>query len=188
MQRIVSHIEYLLDRHECVIIPGLGAFINRYQPAVIDAVNHTIKAPCQVVSFNAELTHDDGLLASSYARALTIPYTTASSLMNDDIELLKSNLNNAGELQIGSIGRIRVGEDETLVFTRTEALFSTSGLTAVSIEPEINEEKTVETIELPAPHRYSTAVHRVMRYAAMLVILLGVGIVLSTPLVSNKIP
>lgn len=184
MQRIISHIEYLLDKHECVIIPGFGAFINRYQPAVIDVINHTIKAPCRVLSFNAELTHDDGLLASSYARALSIPYTTATSLISNDVELIKSNIGNAGEVQFGSIGRITVGADSRLIFSQELSTFATTGLSNIQLEPEHQEEKNKTAAVLPAPQRYNKTLHRIMRYAAMLVILFGVGIILSTPLVS----
>ena len=36
---ITRHIEYLILRHDCVIVPELGAFIAQYSPARIDEIN-----------------------------------------------------------------------------------------------------------------------------------------------------
>lgn len=185
MQRIVSHIEYLLDRHECVIVPGFGAFISSYKPASIDTVNHTIMPPHRAISFNAELTHDDGLLASSYARALSIPYTAAVAAINEDVEFIKSVLNDGGEFRIGLLGNIHVENNSQLIFSPESSTFTSAGLKGISLEVKAKEELPVAVTELQAPTRYNRTIHRIMRYAAMLVILFGVGIVLSTPLTSN---
>lgn len=186
MQRLVSHIEYLLDRHECVIIPGVGAFISSYRPASIDATGLIIMPPRYELSFNAELRHDDGLLASSYSRALSVSYTAACSLISRDVELLKSSLADAGEVTLGRLGRFTLEDKTTIVYHHNDSVLWNDGLQNVSLKADTEENVVSETKKAPilleAPARYPNTIHRIMRYAAMLVILLGVGIVLSTPL------
>ena len=37
MERLSIHIEYLLLRHDCVVVPGFGAFINARSEARVDS-------------------------------------------------------------------------------------------------------------------------------------------------------
>ena len=68
MYNLSLHIEYLLLHHDCVVVPGLGAFINVRHAAYFDAVTRVWHPMTREVRFNGALTHDDGLLSSSYAR------------------------------------------------------------------------------------------------------------------------
>lgn len=60
-----SLIADLLYEQDTVIIPGLGAIIASYQAAEIDQVQGQIVPPTKKVSFNKNLTLDDGLLIAS---------------------------------------------------------------------------------------------------------------------------
>lgn len=180
MERLTSHIEYLLDRHDCIIVPGVGAFIKRMEPAHVNA--GCIIPPARMLSFNPELTHDDSMLASSYARRLDVPYTSALRCMTDDIAMLRATLANDGAATIGSLGVLVYGEGGVTTFQPANSIFTTMGLKAVTL-PDLSKASgtTPAVIELPAPRRYTAIVHSVMKYAAMLTILLATGIVLTTP-------
>lgn len=182
MERIISHIEYLLDHHECIVIPGLGAFIKCYEPARIDVARGIITAPRSSITFNCEIRHDDGLLASSYARSMSVPYTTAAATLSEDVMILKSLLNNNGTARVGDIGTLNTDSEGLLVFEPTDSTYTNSGLRDIKAKTETEADNVVNTTVLESPERYDNTFRRVMRYAAMLVILLGVGIVLSTPL------
>ncbi|MDE6547663.1 MAG: SPOR domain-containing protein, partial [Muribaculaceae bacterium] len=43
MDILPLHIEYLLTRHDCVIVPGIGAFIATETEAFIDLENGVIR-------------------------------------------------------------------------------------------------------------------------------------------------
>ncbi len=182
MERIVSHIEYLLDHHECVIIPGFGAFISRYEPARIDTSKGVITAPGRTIMFNNELKHDDSLLASSYARATGMPYTTACAKLSEDVTMLRCILDSNGEVNIGAIGTLYVDHEGSVIFTPSDSTYVNHGLHDIKLAIENHTDTIPDVVETCAPRRYNSTIHRVMRYAAMLVILLGTGIVLSTPL------
>lgn len=181
MQRIISHIEYLLDRHDCVTVPGFGAFIKASCPASIEPESGIIRPPHRSLTFNSELTFDDGLLATSYSRAMNQPYTVASSLMAKDVELLKSSIKLQPTVKLGCIGSLSQ-IDGLYNFNPADSLFVDFGMPIASVHP-IEDQRVEEqtAVILPAPNRFTHTLRGVMKYAAMFVVLITVGIVLSTP-------
>ena len=73
---MVQHIEYLLTRHDCVVVPGWGAWIVQSVSAVV-AGNAAPLPPRRWLSFNASLSHNDGMLAHSLMRAKGCGYDEA---------------------------------------------------------------------------------------------------------------
>lgn len=182
MQRIISHIEYLLDCHDCVTIPGFGAFIKATCPASIDAESGFIHPPHRSLTFNSELTFDDGLLASSYSRAANQPFTSASASLSKDIELLKSTLKFQPKVEFGNIGTMSL-DNGHYNFVPADSLFTDLGLPVATISPLAEEVSTDDApVILTAPERFTRTLQGMMKYAAMFVVLLTIGIVLSTPM------
>lgn len=58
-----SSILNLLYRNDCVIVPGLGAFITRRVSSSYDEQRGLMLPPRKEVAFNPDLRHTDGLLA-----------------------------------------------------------------------------------------------------------------------------
>ena len=86
MENLSLHIEYLLLRHDCVVVPGIGAFINIYQTPEFDTATGKITPMMREVRFNGAVRSDDGLLANSYARKYQISYREGAELLRQDIE------------------------------------------------------------------------------------------------------
>lgn len=59
---ILSAIKELLYVHDCVILPGWGAFIKNPAPAYYVASSSTFFPPYDKITFNPKLQHNDGLL------------------------------------------------------------------------------------------------------------------------------
>ena len=59
---IAQHIEYLLLHHDCVVVPGLGAFIVNDENARYDSGSHSFMPPVRTVGFNPEVRHNDAML------------------------------------------------------------------------------------------------------------------------------
>lgn len=116
MDRLALHIEYLLLRHECVVIPDFGAFIKVHHPSVPNYDSGEILPMTVEIRFNALLTHDDGLLAASFARKLKISYAAGREIMRNSITDLRQALSIDGEVAIGRLGVIRLNEDNRLSF------------------------------------------------------------------------
>ena len=72
---ISVHIRELLFKHDCVIIPGFGAFIGNYFPSHIDRNEGLFYPPVRRITFNRHLTGNDGLLIGHVSSHLKISYS-----------------------------------------------------------------------------------------------------------------
>ncbi|MDE6339777.1 MAG: hypothetical protein K2K97_08340 [Muribaculaceae bacterium] len=111
------HIEYLLRQNDCVILPGIGAFINAHTPAHFDKQTRTWYPMLNEVRFNQAVNQDDGLLANSYARKYTLPFHDARNLLDADIKHLLTLLKEDGEVTIGRLGALSITDGFVLLFT-----------------------------------------------------------------------
>lgn len=146
MENLTLHIEYLLLRHDCVVVPGIGAFINVRHAAAFDPQAGVWLPPTREVRFNGVLTHDDGLLANSYARKHGVTFQEGRELLRLDITQLDESLTNDGEATIGQLG-ILTRRDSTLCFTprlSADRLSARMGFTAAPVSR--HEEKADETV------------------------------------------
>lgn len=106
MNHISQHIEYLILNHDCVILPGFGAFIATTSPAVIDMERGFITSPSREIMFNRALTTDDGLLANSYKRKFSLSFEDARDIVVKEVSWLKNRLISHGEIEIGRLGKL----------------------------------------------------------------------------------
>ena len=114
MKSIISHIEYLLQRSDCLILPGIGALITEYIPARIDEQEGVIYPPQKRLSLNSAIRHDDGMLATSIARTESIKFEEARLVMQDMLDSLRDTLNTEGEVSLGRIGILKLNSDNTV--------------------------------------------------------------------------
>lgn len=203
MDTIYLHIEYLLRTHDCVIVPGIGAFIVSRRPAYFDREAGVILPPSQEISFNASIQHNDGLIANSIARRAMIDYQSALEITLDQVAEMRSRLDSRRRLDIGSIGTLTLGPEDNIIFTpdsRLIGMSATLGLHQI-ILPRPAEETPEETTapaevaaETPAPQPegrrfrtdkyYYIPVHKVfVKVAAMIAVVAAVAIsvILHTP-------
>lgn len=117
MNNLFKHIEYLLIRHDCVIVPGLGAFIASRIPARIDMDKRIILPPTRQTAFNQAVTADDGLLANSYVRKYGCTFDEARQIIVRQVAFLKSFLYANREAKVGSLGKLMLGVEDNLVFS-----------------------------------------------------------------------
>lgn len=154
MINIDRHIEILMLDNDCVIVPGLGAFIAHYMPACYDDSTETFLPPYRTVGFNAQLRMNDSLLAQSYIEALDISYPEAVRVIDDEVAELRDILNNKGEFELTDIGVLKINDQGNIEFTPYESGILTPtlyGLNSLDILPLANIAKTHDTkvIDLP---------------------------------------
>lgn len=116
MESLILHIEYLLQRHDCVILPGLGAFIATRQSARYVKEQRCFMPPTRDVYFNAAIKTDDGLLVDSIRRKLRISFDEARAVMSRNIEDIIYSLNRQGEVAIGKIGTLSTNSEGCISF------------------------------------------------------------------------
>lgn len=192
MISINDHIRYLLMHHDCVVVPGFGAFVMQTDSASFDASTGCFMPPCRQVGFNAEVRHDDGMLAASVARREGVSYDVARKLIDNDIAMLRSRLTGSGMAILPRLGRFDISADGRLVFSPDEVHDTVNwcyaGLRPVAVSAMISEAVDSAVEEHPAilnvPFRHNVA--RWARVAASVALLVGLGAVLSTPVLVDR--
>lgn len=144
MNAVIRHIEYLISRKDCVIIPGIGAILAKYQSARIDESSGLLLPPERVYTFNKDINHNDGTLACSIARAESISYESACKKMESEIELIQHWLHSKGQITIGRIGILRyIMDDDTVEFEPKSCLDS---VTVNILYPAIRLNSTIDMV------------------------------------------
>ncbi len=115
MKEFTSHIDYLIQKHDCVIIPDFGGFVLNREVAKI-ATDGSIAPPRVTVGFNPDLKYNDGLLAESYMNAYSISYDTACKRIDEVTKRLNTILALKQPVQIGLLGKLSPDEDGRLIF------------------------------------------------------------------------
>ena len=202
MELLPLHIEYLLSRHDCVIVPGFGAFIATETEAYIDFEAGVIRPRRREISFNSSVVTDDGLLSHSIARREGMAYEDARRILSGLIEKLAADLNDEGEVSLGMIGRLVKDSEARISFQpRKSAAYtdimqdlhlaersaaSSSPAEAVAPDEEqASEEQGMCTFGVQGDRYVFTitkrAVRRTVEAAAMLVMVLTIGLSLLWP-------
>jgi nucleoid DNA-binding protein len=117
MQKIPFHIAYLLTKHECVIIPGFGAFVASGIEETRTEKTDILCPPAQFLGFNPDIRHNDGLLANSLAKGSTIPYKEACLQIHQYVAYLNERLENQHDIQIPWVGKVELSAEQKPVFT-----------------------------------------------------------------------
>ena len=134
---IFEYIEFLLPKHNCVIIPNFGGFIVNLEPSFTLNGSNTISSPKYNIVFNQELKHDDGLLASSIQTAKNISYQAACNAINDCVKQIRLSLQHGLPIMCGNIGTLTQDSEANLIFRSSSSFVHPTlfGLTNVYLQP-----------------------------------------------------
>lgn len=143
MNQLISHIEFLLHDHNCVIIPDFGGFVVNTIPPQRDGIAAFHAPVCELV-FNRDLTHNDGLLAQSYMKNGSMTFESAMQKVEQDVQMLKRRLREQHRVDMGKLGSFDMHDDKRFVYTPgafvRPALF---GLTQATLKPLIQMQPAV---------------------------------------------
>lgn len=104
MEKLERHISQLLARHNCVIVPGLGAFLAHSVPAAYNSEEQLFMPPHRTLGFNSQVTMNDALLVSDYMTSENISYEKAVQAVQNDVRSLRRLLSTKGEVRFGELG------------------------------------------------------------------------------------
>lgn len=124
MLRIISHIERLLLVHDCVIIPKVGGFVLQNHTATFSEKRALFTPASKEVVFNQSLQHNDGLLTESYMHSYNVKYNQAVTMLDKDIESLRSKLSLGNTLMLGHIGSLSMEQNVLHFYAASSTLFS----------------------------------------------------------------
>ena len=192
---IEPYIAQLLYRYQCVTVPGFGAFLTEIQSAQLIESSNSFFPPKKMISFNAYLKNNDGLLANHIAQAEKTSYEYAISAIQYEVFNWKKALQENGLFSIKNVGNFSLNADKNLIFTpydQTNYLTNSFGLSAF-VSPMVKREIFEQKIEVLAenevivfaPERRRTSVY--LKYAAVFVLGLGVAGAIGYPFYQQQI-
>lgn len=191
MISIIQHIQYLIVCHDCVVVPGLGAFVAQHIPASISHDGCSILPPSRELSFNPLLTHDDGLLVNSITRREGVSYECGRSAVGREVELINRRLRHEGTLLLDRIGTLTLSDHGLMEFTPVKvngvANLAYRGLFEIAARPlaplgaETEPSDAMSPVATAGRQSVRRRVRGVMKYAASAVMLLGLGAIMMTP-------
>lgn len=192
---IEPYIAQLLYRYQCVTVPGFGAFLTEIQSAQLIESSNSFFPPKKMISFNAHLKNNDGLLANHIAQAEKTSYEYAISAIQYEVFNWKKALQENGLFSIKNVGNFSLNADKNLIFTpfdQTNYLTNSFGLSAFvspMVKREIFEQK-IEALEQEEviefiPERRRTSAY--LKYAAIFVLGLGVTAGIGYPVYQEHI-
>lgn len=157
MSLVIEHLEYLLLRHDCVTLPGIGAILVRYQAArFAPADEYLMLPPSRQLAFNAALSESDGLLESSVSRKSGVSFEVARDMVADDIASLRAQLMEYGRIPLGRLGFLNATESGTITFEPADVArwdFTYFGLKPIKLRGIVSNRdvnNTSEPVILPA--------------------------------------
>lgn len=156
MEKIVQHIEYLIRRHDCVVLPAIGAFLVSHRDACVNEQWGVVQPSCREICFNSAIRHSDGLLASSVSRREGISFEAAARNVEQVSFQMREKLSADGELRIGHIGVLNMDAEGRLVFHHladASALAERIGLPPVAL-PRRRQEAMEEQVMPRSDERY----------------------------------
>ena len=187
-----QYISQLLYRYQCVTVPGFGAFLTEIQSAQLHQDSHSFYPPKKLISFNAYLKNNDGLLANHIAQAEKMSYEVAVTIIENQVAAWKSKLNDFGAITIKNIGDLSLNTERNLVFVPSDQvnyLTSSFGLTTY-VSPAVKREvykEEIEVLEEKAPIAFTPekrSLGNFLKYAAIFV--LGAGLLGAVSFIGNQ--
>ncbi len=181
------YISELLYRYNCVMVPGLGAFLTQMKSAVIHKTTNAFYPPSKAISFNEQVVTNDGLLVSYMAEAEKTSYEEMLRKVEDATTEWKSRLQKGEKLLLENIGELKLNEAGKIQFQPHNNInyltssFGLSSFVSVPVTREVLKEE-VETIEEKVPFvftpekRETRSLRPYLKYAAVGLLAISLGL------------
>ena len=169
---LTTYITPLLYRHQCVVVPGFGAFLTHNISAVFSPKTHTFYPPSKAISFNEQIKIGDGLLVSYVASCQGISYDQAMEFVAQSVGAWEAALAQGSSLdlaELGHISRSKSGKLQFESYKTTNYLRAAFGLSAVQSDPLAAKaaELTVVAQAVETPEKPVVSLRPWMQYAAV---------------------
>ena len=160
--QLSQHIQNLLYRHDCVIVPNFGGFISNRIGARIDNETH-FYPPYKKLGFNASLCHNDGLLTNEVAAEEHLSFEEANKRIQQEVQRWNTVLK-SGSLVLEQVGSFELSQNQQLVFEPDQSVnYLTSSFGLNRFEQDQVSRKEVKVVAM-TPER--KGVPAFIKYAA----------------------
>ncbi len=183
-----QYIAELLYRYNCVIMPGFGGFLTQMKSAVIHSNSHSFSPPSKVISFNGQLSSNDGLLVSYMAESEKISYEEMLQRIEKESSAWKQTLKDGKRLILPNVGELWENKDHKIQFqpsNQVNYLTTSFGLSSFVTAPVVRETLKEEVLEMedkipfiitPEVRQQSRSFRPYLKYAAVILLAFATGL------------
>lgn len=145
---IANHIEKLLFLHDALTIPSFGAFTARPTVAQADYAGGTVVPPSKTLTFNENITTDDGLLIQDVAKTNGVSSEQARQTVQVFVENIQEMLNRREIVTLPGIGRLYKNYVQKIQFLPDAANFNAEsfGLPPLQFSPIARSREVVDGV------------------------------------------
>ncbi|MHC1703647.1 MAG: SPOR domain-containing protein [Tenuifilaceae bacterium] len=145
-------IRELLAKHTFISLPGIGSFIQKYEPAHLLGDGKTFAPPTQLISFDVSRNFNDEAIENFIVEKLKVDHSRATELVNEFINSVNQDLSSGKEVNILNVGVLTKDKNGQISFTQSQDLASsTFGLKEFAIETTASEKSKVVKKEEKKP-------------------------------------
>ena len=147
MKEVAEIVSELILHHNCVVIPNFGGFVAAVVPSKIEGDKCIITPPSKAISFNQNLTSNDGLLVSAFAQANQKVYEEAHLEIDRFVTSAKQQLQNGQRIEFSKIGFVYLNKEGNIAFEQdrfVNLLLETYGLGTIQFIPHKESKKSAE--------------------------------------------
>lgn len=144
---LAQHIERLLFLHDTLVIPGFGGFTATRSPAATDYAGGTVTPPSKTLTFNENLTVDDGILVNDVAQTHRLTLDDARQIVQDFVDRTQTLLNQREIVNLAGVGRLYKNYVQKIQFLPDAANFSADayGLPPLQFSPIARSREVTES-------------------------------------------
>ena len=185
---LANHINDLLYRYNCVIIPDFGGFVTNKISAKMNKTSNTFYPPAKQITFNSHLKVNDGLLANYIASSENISFEKASNILAISVIKWKNEIKTK-PIQIAAVGVLTLNESGQIIFEpnkKINYLTESFGLTPIESESITrNKAHVIPLIPIVEMEEHK-GIPAFIKYAATAAILLTLSFVGNNAYQQNK--
>lgn len=144
---LAKEISFLLYKHNCVILPGFGAFLLREKAAERNEIAKYALPKQKVVTFNKQIVNNDGLVANYISTSRGCTYEQGLEKIDNYTQSLWDVLKTKRNVEVAEIGTFYYTQEDKLVFVPYHSVnFDTAsfGLPKLRL-------KTIDKVTAPIP-------------------------------------
>lgn len=183
--RLEFYITDLLFRHDCVIVPELGAFVAQSYPAELEPSTRMFRPGRKQLAFNSGMRRSDGLLIDYVSRTNAWSYERATQELKKAVRQWRNELAQGKKIRLEYIGQLYTEDGNIQFLPSLESnyqldsygmgMFYVHPINALKSAPRSKAKKTQKKEEISFPDAAKASSWRQWRWAAVFIPVLAAG-------------
>ena len=143
---VAAHIEKLLFLHDTLTIPSFGGFTAMRAPAAVDYAGGALTPPSKTLTFNENLSVDDGILVEDISKSYSISADEARAAIQAFVDQIQTQLNQREIVTLSGVGRLYKNYVQKIQFLPDSTNFRADsyGLPPLQFSPIVRSREVTE--------------------------------------------